>query len=128
MASLHRDQGTSLYRAKLPDELSASMICLPETVKKLKVKGDHVAMLPVASVLYVTGSKDDDGTFDPCSLLVIHLICGILGDPFQQFLRLLLSSLVCYFAIMLELVCNFVCPSVHPSLCPSICLCPLVFE
>ena len=54
-------QGTSLYRAKLPDELSASMICLPETVKKLKVKGDHVAMLPVASVLYVTGSKDDDG-------------------------------------------------------------------
>ena len=50
-----------MYRAKLPDELSASMICLPETVKKLKVKGDHVAMLPVASVLYVTGSKDDDG-------------------------------------------------------------------
>jgi hypothetical protein len=54
-------KGTSVYRAKLPDELSASLICLPETIKKLKVKGDHVAMLPVASVLYVTGSKDEDG-------------------------------------------------------------------
>ena len=54
------------------------MICLPETVKKLKVKGDHVAMLPVASVLYVTGSKDDDGKTFYVVLPVASALCHTL--------------------------------------------------
>ena len=92
-------QGTSLYRAKLPDELSASMICLPETVKKLKVKGDHVAMLPVASVLYVTGSKDDDG-----EILSEILLCDSLWSLISGVLCLDLTT--CRNYTGLKLMCD----------------------
>jgi len=52
------EQGSCLYVAQMPDELSASLILHQDVIRRLKVKGSPVVAMPVPSILYITGSKD----------------------------------------------------------------------
>lgn len=53
--------GESLYASMTGDNYDASKLLLLDLIRKLEVKGDHIAMVPNRDTLLITGSEDLDG-------------------------------------------------------------------
>jgi hypothetical protein len=53
--------GERLYAAATGDSYDASRLLLTDVVRRMEVRGDHVAMVPNRDCLLITGSEDDEG-------------------------------------------------------------------
>lgn len=53
--------GVGVYACQNHDPFNSSRLVLPEQFADLKVQGEPVAMIPLPSILIVTGSEDEDG-------------------------------------------------------------------
>jgi hypothetical protein len=55
------EEGEGVYLSATNDYYDASRLLLLDTIRQLRVKGDHIAMVPNRNTLIVTGSEDADG-------------------------------------------------------------------
>jgi uncharacterized protein YtpQ (UPF0354 family) len=67
--------GTSLYASLTGDNYDASRLLLLDVIRKLEVRGDHIAMVPHRDSLLITGSDEVDG---------LGLMAKFAEDSFQH--------------------------------------------
>ena len=70
------EEGEGVYLSATNDNYDASRLLLLDTIRQLRVKGDHVAMIPNRDTLIVTGSEDVKGLDG-----MIALAKDALGKP-----------------------------------------------
>lgn len=64
-----------LWQSPWRDNHDASRLCITELIRSLRVKGNHVAIVPNRDTLLVTGSEDADG---------LALMAGIAGKEYAE--------------------------------------------
>lgn len=81
-----RQIATGLFASAWGDGHDAARLLLKEKISKLQVTGEHVAMIPAASVLMVTGSGDEQGLLNMAEIArdAVQDPRGITGVAFVQ--------------------------------------------
>lgn len=69
-----------LYSSPWHDDLDTSRLFLPDLIRQVPVKGDHVAAIPNRSHLLVTGSEDPEGL----AALAASIIKLVEDEPHRQ--------------------------------------------
>lgn len=75
IASLQNDGGEGIYVSATSDNYDASRLVMLDLVRKMPVRGDHVAMVPNRDTLIVTGSDDQVG---------LQVMCKMAEESFQK--------------------------------------------
>ncbi len=81
-----RQIATGLFASAWGDGHDAARLLLREKIEKLEVKGRHVAMVPAASVLMVTGTDDEQGLINMAEIArdAVQDPRGVTGVAFVQ--------------------------------------------
>jgi hypothetical protein len=74
-ACLQGDRGEGVYLSTTGDNYDASRLALLDLVRKMPVRGDHVAMVPNRDTLVITGSEDEAG---------LTIMCKVADDSFSK--------------------------------------------
>ena len=74
-ASLQSQAGEGVFISANSDNYDASRLLLIDLVKKMPVRGEHIAMVPNRDTLVLTGSEDEAG---------LHVMCRLAEDSFQK--------------------------------------------
>jgi hypothetical protein len=74
-ACLQGDRGEGVYLSTTGDNYDASRVVLLDLIRKMPVRGDHVAMVPNRDTLILTGSDDEAG---------LTIMCKVADDSFNK--------------------------------------------
>lgn len=73
--SLQGDKGEQVYVSATGDNYDASRLVMLDLVRKMPVRGEHIAMVPNRDTLVITGSDDAAG---------LEVLCKIAEESFEK--------------------------------------------